>query len=143
MNAQRQDILVDNRVMASILSLSCVLSGDMLHVTIDGGVPAPPAGLYLVFGLGHSRISLKQWIILFHWWAREYPVTDAAEEAEVDRKTAIRAYQHCRDICGWRLQNHDSPLMLGGPGVTVQIDESLFRHKPKVWHWKNNYVVEL
>ena len=26
----------------------------------------------------------------------------------------------------------DSPLLLGGPGVVVQIDESLFRHKPKV-----------
>ena len=26
---------------------------------------------------------------------------------------------------------HDSPLMLGGNGVVVQIDESLFRHKPK------------
>ena len=35
-----------------------------------------------------SRMSLKQWLILFYWWAREYPVTDAAEEAEVEKKTA-------------------------------------------------------
>ena len=72
-------------------------------------------------------MSLRQWLILFYWWARE---TDVAEEAEVENKTAIQAYQYCRDICSWRLLNHDSPMLLGGPGVTVQIDESLFRHKP-------------
>ena len=79
-----------------------------------------------------SRLSLKQSLVLFYWWAREYPVTDAGEEAEVDRKTAIQAYQYCRDVCSWRLLNQDAPLQLGGPGVTVQIDESLFHHKPKV-----------
>ena len=82
--------------------------------------------------LEKSRLSLKQWLVLFYWWARQYPVTDAAEEAEVEKKTAIQAYQYCRDICSWMLFNHDSPLQLGGTGVMVQIDESLFRHKPKV-----------
>ena len=78
-----------------------------------------------------SRLSLKQWIVLMYWWARQYPVSDAAQEAEVDEKTAIQIYQYCRDICSWRLLNRDAPLMLGGQGVVVQIDESLFRHKPK------------
>jgi hypothetical protein len=53
------------------------------------------------------------------------------EEAEVEKKSAIQAYQYCR-VCSWRLLHHDSPLQLGGTGVTVQIDESLFRYKPKV-----------
>ena len=78
-----------------------------------------------------SRLQLRQWIVLMYWWACEYPVKDAAEEAEVDEKTAIQMYQYCRDVCSWRILNHDSPLLLGGPGVVVQIDESLFRHKPK------------
>ena len=54
---------------------------------------------------------------------------DAAQEAEVERQMAIQAYQYCRDICSWGIH---SPLLLGGPGVTVQIGVSLFRHKPKV-----------
>ena len=67
-----------------------------------------------------------------HWWSREYPVTDAAEEAKVTEATAIQAYQYFRDICSWRLVTHDSPIMLGGPGVVVQIDESIFNHTQKV-----------
>ena len=77
-----------------------------------------------------------------HWWCRQYPVTDAAQEAKVTETTAVQAYQYFRDICSWRLINRDSPLLLGGPGVVVQvvqIDESLFLHKPKV---KQHYVAE-
>ena len=59
-------------------------------------------------------------------------MSDTCEELKTLEKTAIQAYQHFRDICSWRLLTHDSPLMLGGPGIVVQIDESLFRHKPKV-----------
>ena len=74
-----------------------------------------------------------------YWWARQYPVSDAAQEAEVDEKRAIQTYQYCRDICSWKLLNRDTPLMLGGPsiftttpaGVVVKIDESLFQHKHK------------
>ena len=72
-------------------------------------------------------------MVLMYWWVREYPVTAAAEEAKVEEKTAVQSYQYFRDICSWRLLNRDAPLMLGGPGAVVQIDESLFRHKPKVY----------
>ena len=61
-------------------------------------------------------------------------MSDTCEELKILEKTAIQAYQHFRHIhvCSWRLLTHDSPLMLGGPGIVVQIDASLFRHKPKV-----------
>ena len=74
-------------------------------------------------------LSLRQWVVLMYWWIRQYPVSDAAQEAEVQGKTAIQVYQYLRDICSWRLMSTDA---LGGPGVIVRIDESLFRHKPKV-----------
>ena len=59
-------------------------------------------------------------------------MTDAVQEAEVDEKTAIHAGQYCPGICIWRLLNRDAPLMLDGPGVVVQINKPLFRHKRKV-----------
>lgn len=67
---------------------------------------------------------------MIYLWAREYPVTDAAEEAEISLRVAIDIYQWLREVCSTKLLQ--SPMILGGPGVVVQIDESLFRHKPKV-----------
>ena len=52
------------------------------------------------------------------------------EEAVVDKRTAIYIYQWLREVCTTKLLS--SPIILGGPGVVVQIDESLFRHKSKV-----------
>ena len=73
-----------------------------------------------------------------HFWDREYPVGDAAEEAEVQEKTAIDIYQWLREVCSTRLITSEPlKLVLGGPGAVVQIDESLFRHKPKVAHNNN------
>ena len=40
-----------------------------------------------------SKLTLQKWLVLMHWWSREYPVTDAAEEAKVTEATAIQAYQ--------------------------------------------------
>ena len=78
-----------------------------------------------------SKITLQKWMILLHFWVHQYPVTDAMQEAEVDRRTAIDVYQWLREICSSSLI-HGPQIVLGGPGIVVQIDESLFRHKPKV-----------
>ena len=56
---------------------------------------------------------------------------DCKDEAEVDKKTAIDVYQWLQEVCTTHLIQ-DLPIVLGGPGKVVQIDESLFRHKPKV-----------
>ena len=77
-----------------------------------------------------SKLTLQKWLLLLYWWVRQYPVSDAAEEAKVGRDTAIDAYQWFREVCTTKLLQ--TPIRLGGPGKVVQIDESLFRHKPKV-----------
>ena len=53
-----------------------------------------------------------------------------AMEAEIRQATAIDIYQWLREVCSTKLLA--TPIQLGGTGVVVQIDESLFRHKPKV-----------
>ena len=62
-------------------------------------------------------------------WVRQYPVTDASEEADVGEHTEIDVYQLLREVCSETLLN-DPQIALGGPQIIV--DESLFRHKLKV-----------
>ena len=52
--------------------------------------------------------------------------------AEVQERSAIQVCQYLRDVCSWWLVHLDTQLLLRDPGVNVQINESLFRHKPKV-----------
>ena len=71
----------------------------------------------------------------------EYSVSATAEEAKVGRDTAVNVYQWLREICTTKLLS--TSLQLGGPGKVVQIDENLFRHKPKVNVNKINVVIAI
>ena len=85
-----------------------------------------------------SRLTLKQWPCMLHLWAKNDPVTSVADDIEVSRPSAIDAFQWLREVCSAKLLQN--PILLGGPGKIVQIDESLFRHKPKVCLKFNSYV---
>ena len=87
-----------------------------------------------------SKLSLQKWLILIFWWSQDYPVTDAKTTAEVDIGTAVDVYRWLREVCSTKLLG--MTIQLGGPGVVVQIDESLFRHKPKVQARMCNYRVD-
>ena len=79
-----------------------------------------------------SKMTLQKWVILMHWWARQYPVKDAGQEVGVSEKSAIQVYSWMRDVRSYRLCTVDPPIKLGGPGRVVSIDKSLFSHRPKV-----------
>ena len=64
-----------------------------------------------------------------YWWSGETTVKSAADTTGVSQKTIVQLYQYMRDVCSTKLLN--TPPDLGGPGVVVQIDESLFNHKSK------------
>ena len=79
----------------------------------------------------HNSFFSKSKFTLQQWWCREYPVTTMTMEADKRQSTAcdIYIYQWLREVCSTNLLA--TPIQLGGRGVIVQIDESLFRHKPK------------
>ena len=63
-----------------------------------------------------------------YWWAKQYLVGAAKDEADVDEHTAIDIYQWLREVCSGRLM-HYPPIVLGGQGTILQIDD---QHKPEV-----------
>ena len=77
-----------------------------------------------------SKLPLQKWLIAILWWSREYPVCQMAHEAEIGEDTACDIYQWLREVCSTHLLQ--TPIVLGGSGVVVQVDESQFKHKPKV-----------
>ena len=50
-----------------------------------------------------SKINLQKWLLIIYMWAREYPVTDVSEEAEVHIETAIDIFQWLREVCSTKL----------------------------------------
>ena len=57
------------------------------------------------------------------------------KETNVDKGTVYDVYRWLREVCSIRLLR--TRIVLGGPGVIVQIDESLYHHQPKVTHSRN------
>ncbi len=77
-----------------------------------------------------SKMRLFSWLIGMWWWVREYPVGLMADEAGIGEDRACNMYQWLRKVCTQKLLQ--APITLAGPGIIVQIDQSQFRHKPKV-----------
>ncbi len=84
-----------------------------------------------------SKIPLRSWILLINLWAYQLPVCTVAQMVEVNKETAINVFQWLREVCSTKLVNTSIVL-----GRTVQIDESLFRHKPKV-NKSHKYIINI
>ena len=76
-----------------------------------------------------SKVALSTWLHCLFLWCIETSVRDTSLQLQLSNRTVLDMFKSIRTICSRKLQQH--PIRLGGPGVTVQIDESCFRHKPK------------
>lgn len=70
-----------------------------------------------------SRLSLSQLLLLVYLWSVGTPQNAQATIAGVSYRSVLQWNAFIRDICStWLLRN---PVRLGGPGIVVQIDESV------------------
>ena len=76
-----------------------------------------------------SKIPLEKWLLSIHHWASNSKVQLAADAIGISRTSVMQCNKFLREICSRKLCQ--VPIVLGGPGVVVQIDESLFSHKVK------------
>lgn len=72
----------------------------------------------------YSKLTLPKVLQLIYWWAKDMPVTRAAEEVGVSEGTAIEWFLRFRELCASYLLETAQPI--GGIGHTVEIDESKF-----------------
>lgn len=79
--------------------------------------------------LAENRLSFHQNLEILMRWAKEESIIVTCNELNINRKTIINYHKKIRtEITSFFLEN---PIRLGGQGRIVQIDESLFNHKPK------------
>ena len=51
-------------------------------------------------------------------------MTDAAREIGASARVTVDWFNFCRDVCAQYFLDH--PIVIGGPGTVVEIDESKF-----------------
>lgn len=75
------------------------------------------------------KISLRESLTLIWKWGGEITQKEVMREVPISPSAIIKIFNLLRTLCcRYFMQN---PVILGGSGVLCQIDESLFRHKPK------------
>ena len=77
-----------------------------------------------------SRLSIEKVLALTYAWAHKFTTTQAVHETSLDDETTLTEtvidwYNFCREVCAHRIMNHHAGP-IGGPGTTVEIDESKF-----------------
>ena len=87
-----------------------------------------------------SHLNLNEIVEISYWWARGMNVTNVMHETGHTKQTIVDWFNFHRDVCAQYFI--DNPVMLGGPGKIVEIDESKFgkkkynRGRYKEGHWE-------
>ncbi len=71
-----------------------------------------------------SNLTLEEIVKLTYWWCRGVSQEDIRHEVNVSEHTAVDWDSFCRESCEVTLLERENKI--GGPGKTVQIDESKF-----------------
>ena len=76
-----------------------------------------------------SKLPLQTWVHAMFLWCEEVGAQKSSKILGISMKSIVDVWSFFREVC----ENHfiTNPIHLGGHGVIVEIDESLFSHKPK------------
>ena len=75
----------------------------------------------------YSKLPLGTILQLVYWWCRGLSIQQTMIEVGVSKVTVVEWFQRCRAICADFLLEHQQPI--GGPGKTVEIDETKIGHR--------------
>lgn len=75
------------------------------------------------------NIELKKILFVMYNWFKEELQTQTARDFGLSRFVVEKIYNHLKILSNFYVDGH--PIILGGPGVICQIDESMFRYKQK------------
>ena len=81
-----------------------------------------------------SHISIKKSLFLTYCWVQKYSYEASIKETSgphfenkiTSTETVADIFSYCREVCLESLFNKDSRKKIGGPNLTVEIDESKF-----------------
>ena len=74
-----------------------------------------------------SNLPLAKLLELAMAWANNMLMAEAEVWCEVSEKSVLQWFQFFRDVCSHELTTN--PIQIGGPGVVVQIDETLMARR--------------
>ena len=74
-----------------------------------------------------SHLPLLKLVDCIYWWSRQIQQTVAIDELGISHQSVIDWWNFIRDVCCQYLLDH--PVEMGGPGRTVEVDESKFMHR--------------
>ncbi|BHF76153.1 hypothetical protein SprV_0501925100 [Sparganum proliferum] len=79
-----------------------------------------------------SRLTIRTIMKIWLAFIRGMRVKQCAEDIRISHTTAVQWYALCRSVCSTALMNERKQI--GGPGVEVQVDESLIsRRRRQLW----------
>lgn len=70
-----------------------------------------------------SKLSLCEAMLLLHLWSKGYSEKLITDDFTFSTPTVVDWSRYCRDLCLYHFETENS--LIGGPGVTVEIDETL------------------
>jgi len=82
-------------------------------------------GLRVGTWLAHSNLTLRQVVLFIYCWSKKRTtIKFCEEELGISHDGTVNWNSLLREVCAWRVSQTQGAI--GGPGMTVEIDEALF-----------------